>query len=68
LRRNTVVERLLFFIAGALLVFPGLIDAPLRALAGIDMTRPGLVGFAIAAAAIFMQRIASSTPAAPASK
>jgi TRAP transporter 4TM/12TM fusion protein len=66
LRRNTQVERLLFLLAGCLLVFPSVLGAPLEAVAGVDIPEPGLIGLAIAVAAILMQKIASSAPAASA--
>ena len=68
LRQNTLIERVLFALAGSLLVFPSLLDAPLEAIAGVDIPEPGLIGLAIAVAAIFMQKIAPSAPAAPAQK
>jgi TRAP transporter 4TM/12TM fusion protein len=68
LRRNTLVERILFAFAGLLLVFPSLLDAPLEALTGLAIPDPGVIGLAIAVAAILMQKIVSSAPAAPAPK
>jgi TRAP transporter 4TM/12TM fusion protein len=65
LRQNTVIERILFGLAGSLLVFPSLLDAPLEAIAGVDIPEPALVGLVIAVAAIFMQKIAPSAPASP---
>jgi TRAP transporter 4TM/12TM fusion protein len=65
LRQNTVIERILFGLAGSLLVFPSLLDAPLEAIAGVDIPEPGLVGLVIAVAAIFMQKIAPSAPVSP---
>jgi TRAP-type uncharacterized transport system fused permease subunit len=66
LRRNTLIERLLFALAGLLLVFPGLFDALAETVAGIGIPEPGLIGLAIAAVVIIMQKMASSAPAAPA--
>jgi TRAP transporter 4TM/12TM fusion protein len=68
LRQNTLIERVLFALAGSLLVFPSLLDAPLEAIAGVDIPEPGLFGLVIAVAAILMQKIAPSAPAAPAQK
>jgi TRAP transporter 4TM/12TM fusion protein len=68
LRRNTVVERVLFVLAGLLLVFPTLLEAPFEILTGLAIPEPGLIGLAIAVAAILMQKIVSSAPAAPAPK
>jgi TRAP-type uncharacterized transport system fused permease subunit len=68
LRRNTSIERILFVLAGSLLVFPSLLDAPLEALTGREIPEPGLIGLAIAVVAIFMQKIMPSAPAAPAQK
>jgi TRAP transporter 4TM/12TM fusion protein len=68
LRRNTTLELIMFLLAGSLLVFPSLLDAPLERITGLDIPEPGLIGLAIAVAAIFMQKIAPSAPAAPAQK
>jgi TRAP transporter 4TM/12TM fusion protein len=68
LRRNTLIERVLFLLSGSLLVFPSLLDAPLEAMTGFDIPEPGLIGLAIAVAAIFMQKIMPSAPATPAQK
>jgi TRAP transporter 4TM/12TM fusion protein len=66
LRRNTRLERTLFLLAGVLLVFPSLLDAPLETLVRVEIPEPGLIGLAIAVAAIFMQKMSPSAPAAPA--
>ena len=68
LRRNTTLELIMFLLAGSLLVFPSLLDAPLERVTGLDIPEPGLIGLAIAVIAIFMQKIAPSAPAAPAQK
>jgi TRAP-type uncharacterized transport system fused permease subunit len=67
-RRNSLIELILFLLAGSLLVFPSLLDAPLERLTGLDIPEPGLVGLAIAVAAILMQKIGPSTSAEPAKK
>jgi TRAP transporter 4TM/12TM fusion protein len=66
LRQNTQIERALFVIAGVLLVFPSLLDAPLEAIARVEIPEPGLIGLGIAVVAIFMQKMSPSAPAAPA--
>ena len=68
LRRNTLVERVLFVLAGSLLVFPSLVEAPIKAIASTSIPEPALFGLAIAVTAIFMQKIASSAPATPVQK
>ena len=65
-RRNTLVERSLFVIAGLLLVFPGLFEWMFTALAGVSIPQPGLIGLAIAIAAVFMQKFGPSAPTASA--
>jgi len=66
LRKNTVLERILFAVAGVLLVFPGLIEALFTMLAGITLPLPGIVGLAIAIVAVFMQKFGPSAPTASA--
>ena len=66
LRKNTTLERVLFTIAGFLLVFPGLVEALLVTIVGFKVPQPGLIGLAIAAVVIIMQKMGSSAPAAPA--
>lgn len=66
LRKNTTLERILFTIAGFLLVFPGLVEALLVTIVGFEVPQPGLIGLAIAAVVIIMQKMGSSAPAAPA--
>ncbi|HEX5780064.1 MAG TPA: TRAP transporter fused permease subunit [Xanthobacteraceae bacterium] len=65
-RRNTPFERALFVIAGLLLVFPGLIEWLFTVLAGVSIPQPGLIGLAIAIAAVFMQKFGPSAPTASA--
>lgn len=66
LRKNTTLERVLFTVAGVLLVFPGLIEALFVATAGFKIPQPGLLGLAIAGVVIIMQKMGPSAPAAPA--
>jgi TRAP transporter 4TM/12TM fusion protein len=66
LRRNTHLERALFLLAGILLVFPSLLNAPLEAAVRLEIPELGLIGLAIAVAAILMQKMSPSAPAAPA--
>jgi len=66
LRKNTVLERVLFTVAGFLLVFPGLIEALSVAAAGFKLPQPGLIGLLIAGVVVIMQKMGSSAPAAPA--
>jgi TRAP-type uncharacterized transport system fused permease subunit len=66
LRKNTVLERVMFTVAGFLLVFPGLIEALSVAAAGFKLPQPGLIGLLIAGVVLIMQKMGSSAPAAPA--
>jgi TRAP-type uncharacterized transport system fused permease subunit len=66
LRKNTSLERSLFVVAGLLLVFPGLIEALFTRVLGFGLPQPGLIGLAIAALVIIMQKTGSNAPAAPA--
>ncbi len=49
LRRNTAAERVLWVIAGLLLVFPSLIEAIAEELSGLDVPHPAPFGLAIMA-------------------
>jgi hypothetical protein len=49
-----------------LLVFPGLIEAISTMLVGAALPQPGLIGLAIAAIAVFMQKFGPSAPTASA--
>jgi TRAP-type uncharacterized transport system fused permease subunit len=66
LRQNTLIERVLFVLAGSLLVFPSLLDAPLEAIVGVGIPEPAVIGLVIAVVTIFMQKMVSKAPAAPA--
>jgi TRAP transporter 4TM/12TM fusion protein len=66
LRKNTPFERVLFVLAGVLLVFPGLLSALFTMLAGVTVPEPGLIGLAIAVLVLFMQKLGPSAPPAPA--
>ena len=66
LRKNTQLERALFVAAGILLVFPGLVEWIFTMLAGVALPLPGILGLAIAAAAVFMQKFGPSAPTASA--
>src|SRR5438093_10610507 len=49
LRQNTPIERLLWLLAGLLLVFPSLIEALAEQISGYDVPHPAPLGLAIAA-------------------
>ncbi|MCC6947204.1 MAG: TRAP transporter fused permease subunit [Bradyrhizobiaceae bacterium] len=66
LRENKPLERTLFTLAGVLLVFPGLVEALSVALTGVAIPQLGLIGLAIAAIALFMQKMGSAAPPAAA--
>jgi TRAP-type uncharacterized transport system fused permease subunit len=67
LRRNTAAERILFLIAGLLLVFPSLLEAMLESLSGLDIPHPAPFGLAIALAVVLRQKFMPAPPAAQAS-
>ncbi len=62
LRKNTRLERALFIAAGVFLVFPTLVEWILTMLAGVALPLPGILGLAIAAVVLFMQKFGSSAP------
>jgi TRAP transporter 4TM/12TM fusion protein len=64
LRRNTVAERMLFLIAGLLLVFPSLLEALLEAISGMDIPHPAPFGLAIGLAVLLRQQFMPAPPAA----
>jgi TRAP-type uncharacterized transport system fused permease subunit len=65
LRQNTLAERLLWLLAGLLLVFPSLIEAAAEAITGYDVPHPAPFGLAIAAAMLLKQYLTPAvTPAA----
>ena len=55
LRQNTPVERVLWLLAGLLLVFPSLLEALAESLTGYDVPHPAPFGLAIAAAFLLKQ-------------
>jgi len=55
LRQNTPVERLLWLLAGLLLVFPSLIEALAERITGLDVPHPAPLGLAIAAVLLLKQ-------------
>jgi TRAP transporter 4TM/12TM fusion protein len=66
LRRTTLSERLLFTLAGLLLVFPSLIEAVLESLIGRDINYTATFGLALAAAVLLKQMLQPAPPTAPA--
>jgi len=55
LRRNTILERVAWTLAGLLLVFPSLIEAGAEKISGYDVPHPAPLGLAIAAAVLLKQ-------------
>jgi TRAP-type uncharacterized transport system fused permease subunit len=55
LRRNTGIERVLFGIAGLLLVFPSLIEGVAESLSGYDVPHPAPFGLALALIVLLLQ-------------
>jgi TRAP transporter 4TM/12TM fusion protein len=55
LRQNTAVERVLWLLAGLLLVFPSLLEAAAETMSGYDVPHPAPFGLAIAAALLLKQ-------------
>jgi hypothetical protein len=55
LRRNTMIERGLWLLAGLLLVFPSPLEAFAEAVSGYDVPHPAPFGLAIAAALLLKQ-------------
>src|ERR1700704_5303767 len=55
LRRNTAIERVLWLLAGLLLVFPSLLEALAESLSGYDVPHPAPLGLAIAVALLLKQ-------------
>jgi TRAP-type uncharacterized transport system fused permease subunit len=66
LRENTMAERLLWVIAGLLLVFPSLLEALAERLSGYDVPHPALLGLAVAALLLIKQAISLARPGAAA--
>src|SRR5215207_9269786 len=55
LRRNTPLERVLWLLAGLLLVFPSLLEALAERISGFDVPHPAPLGLAIIAALLLKQ-------------
>jgi TRAP transporter 4TM/12TM fusion protein len=64
LRRNTLAERVLWILAGLLLVFPSLIEATAEELSGYDLPHPAPFGLAIMAFLLVKQKLTRAEPAA----
>jgi TRAP-type uncharacterized transport system fused permease subunit len=55
LRQNTLFERLLWTLAGFLLVFPSLIEAGVEGISGLDVPHPAPFGLAIVVTLLLKQ-------------
>jgi TRAP-type uncharacterized transport system fused permease subunit len=55
LRRTVLTERVLFILAGLLLVFPSLLEALMEALTGLDIPYPAPIGLILGAALLLWQ-------------
>ncbi len=64
LRQNTPAERVLWVLAGLLLVFPSLLEAMAESISGHDVPHPAPFGLAIAAALLLKQYFTPSATAA----
>jgi TRAP transporter 4TM/12TM fusion protein len=64
LRQNTPIERVLWVLAGLLLVFPSLLEAMAESISGYDVPHPAPFGLAIAAALLLKQYLTPSATAA----
>jgi TRAP transporter 4TM/12TM fusion protein len=63
LRRNTALERVLWLLAGLLLVFPSLLEALAEQISGLDVPHPAPFGLAIIAALLLKQYMTRSAAA-----
>ena len=66
LRQNTTVERVLWLLAGLLLVFPSLLEALAERISGYDVPHPAPLGLAIASALLLKQYMTLARPPAAA--
>jgi TRAP-type uncharacterized transport system fused permease subunit len=55
--RTTLIERAMLLVSGLLLVFPGLLEALLEWITGLDVEHTAAVGVVIAIAAVGLQRL-----------
>jgi TRAP transporter 4TM/12TM fusion protein len=62
LRKNTAFERVLWSLAGLLLVFPSLLEALAEAISGYDVPHPAPFGLLIAAAVLLKQYMSMNRP------
>ncbi len=63
LRKNTATERVLWVIAGLLLVFPSLLEAMAEQMSGYDVPHPAPFGLVLIAALLVRQYMTPSGPA-----
>jgi hypothetical protein len=63
LRRNTAVERVLWLLAGLLLVFPSLLEALAERISGLDVPHPAPLGLVIIVALLLKQYMTRSAAA-----
>jgi len=64
LRQNTTPERVLWVVAGLLLVFPSLLEPLAERLTGYDLPHPASFGLAICMALLLKQFMSLAPPAA----
>ena len=62
LRRTSFAERVLWTLAGLLLIFPSLIEALAEYLSGLDVPHPAPFGLALAAALLLWQKYRPAPP------
>ena len=66
MRHNTPVERVLYLLAGLLLIFPSLIEAGAEWASGRDIEYTGSLGLVIGLGVVLWQRMRPGAPAAAA--
>src|SRR4029079_15245347 len=66
LRKNTAIERVLWGIAGLLLVFPSLLESLAETISGYDVPHPAPLGLAIAVFLLIKQAMSLARPPAAA--